>query len=73
MTLHTRIEKNVIGYNGINVYDENDNFLGDIIWKETKTGKIKVALNIQGFKAVPKAIDPRDDDKYDFDDEDCID
>lgn len=72
MTFRTRVEPNVSGYNGINLYDTNGNIVGDIVWVLTSSGKVKVDLNIEGLKAVPKAIDKLDTDKYDYDDDDCI-
>lgn len=70
--LHTRITPDAIGYDGINLYDENKNFIGDIIWKVTESGKVKVAASVDGVTIVPKAVDKRDDDLYYFDDEDII-
>ncbi len=71
MALHTRVEPGVEGYNGVNIYLKGE-YIGDAIWKQTKNGKIKVMLEAKEITIVPKACDRRDDDKYDFDDEDCI-
>lgn len=71
MTLKTRIEKDVLGYNGINFYNENGEYIGDIVFKDTKTGKTKLTINIDGLKVVPKAVDDRNElfDYTDCDDD----
>jgi hypothetical protein len=69
--LETRVEKSVTNYNGVNLYDSEGNYMGDIIWTDTKSGKTKVRISVDGIRFIPKAIDDRDD-SYRYDDDDII-
>lgn len=73
MTMNTRVEPNIYNYDGVNFYNEQGEFIGEAKWKLTKSGKVRVAIDIDGLRAVPKAIDNRDDEIYEYHNEDCID
>ncbi len=61
MTMTTRVQPSIYGYDGINISTKDGIPLGDIRVIKASATSVELEINAPSLKIIPKAIDPDDD------------
>ena len=59
MALFTRLKAGVEGLDGFNIYDKEDNYIGEIKVVEINKEAVRVMVDAPALKIVPKKVDKK--------------